>query len=365
MLLTFSVLRWIGLIPVAVSLWLRRDTLDRPVLAIGVATVMAAYTMWAEMILRYQTVRLLHPRSLALGALLAAGVLAADGWVFGYVHTFNPPALGALWSLAAVLTVGTVAGWQWGTVTGVAVVAIRMLGVLAPEVEHNFGIGDILEVDGPRLMPTMSLLILYAVAGFGAGAVSRLLHQAEDEIADVRTREDLARTLHDGVLQALAIVQRRSTDPELVQLAVETDRDLRHFLSGAPRPVGTPLGVLLTEACNNFARRFRLQPTVVLDEGLEQVNHTTAQALATAVGEALTNIGKHAEAATVTVYAGADDRGGTTVTINDDGAGFDASTTPEGRGLGHSIREPIAACRGTVQIRSQVGQGSEVRLWVP
>jgi hypothetical protein len=49
-------------------------------------------------------------------------------------------------------------------------------------------------------------------------------------------RERLSRSVHDGVLQALALVSRRSTDPQLAALAADQEAALRRLLvGGRPR----------------------------------------------------------------------------------------------------------------------------------
>ena len=71
----------------------------------------------------------------------------------------------------------------------------------------------------------LSSAVLYGLAGGVWGWVAArlrrsahtgaMLAEVESNLAVARERENVARTLHDGVLQTLAVVQRRSTDPEL------------------------------------------------------------------------------------------------------------------------------------------------------
>jgi len=91
------------------------------------------------------------------------------------------------------------------------------------------------DFDGGRVLSLINTGVFYVVAGAIAGYVMLLLRRAEREISAARAREEVARNLHDGVLQTLAIVQRRSTDEDLVRLAREQDRDLRRFLFGKGR----------------------------------------------------------------------------------------------------------------------------------
>lgn len=90
---------------------------------------------------------------------------------------------------------------------------------------------------------------------------------------------------------------------------------------------------------------------------------TSVAALAGAVGEALTNAGKHGGAGRVVVFV--DDEDGLFCSVKDDGAGFDPSSTHEGRGLSRSIRRRVEEAGGRVEVASAPGAGAEVRLWLP
>jgi signal transduction histidine kinase len=204
------------------------------------------------------------------------------------------------------------------------------------------------------------------VAGFVAGR----LRTAERQISAARAREEVARTLHDGVLQTLAIVQRRATDADLARLAHEQERDLREFLFGVGRPAGGSapggeLGPALRREAARFEDRFGARASVVVADDLPPLSEDCVTALAGAVGEALTNTGKHAEANTVTIFVEPAEGGGVFCSVKDDGAGFDGATVPEGIGLARSIRGRVEELGGRVEIDGRPGRGTEVRLWVP
>src|SRR5205814_865163 len=155
---------------------------------------------------------------------IAAALVLCDGWAYGAGHAFSSSqTLGSLWPLAAVLSVGLGLGVAWGAAAGALLGLARVGATLANGVR---------DFDASRVLSLVNTTVFYVLAGAIAGYVMFLLRRSEREISASRAREEVARTLHDGVLQTLAIVQRRSTDHDLVRLAREQDRDLRTFLFG-------------------------------------------------------------------------------------------------------------------------------------
>ena len=107
---------------------------------------------------------------------------------------------------------------------------------------------------------------------------------------------------------------------------------------------------------------------LVADDAGEPAPDVVA-AIAGAVGEALTNAGKHSEAERIVVYVEPDDEAGTEtalfVSVKDNGVGFDVDAVDERIGMRDSIRSRIDSIGGRVEISSRPGRGTEVRLWAP
>ncbi len=103
------------------------------------------------------------------------------------------------------------------------------------------------------------------------------------------------------------------------------------------------------------------------DHGLQVTAQRIAvmEAVAGAVGEALANAGKHAQAERIVVYAEPDWEEGLFVSVKDDGVGFELETVDKRIGLKESITARIEAIGGRVEISSKPGRGTEVRLWAP
>lgn len=114
---------------------------------------------------------------------------------------------------------------------------------------------------------------------------------------------------------------------------------------------------------------------VVIAQDLPVIGEAKRSAISGAVGEALTNAGKHGAATKITIYAEpADDSFSPAppkakdpllfVSVKDDGSGFDPVTATESIGMSSSIRGRVEEVQGAVEVSSGVGRGTEVQLWV-
>jgi signal transduction histidine kinase len=349
----------------AVVLLLHRDQFERPALAITVAAVTLAWTVAATVLVERAPHTLEHPAAI-IGELVLGGLLGlAGGLVYGdatsAAEAFSSVrTIGFAWPIVGIISAGVAFGGWWGLAAGIAVAAPRWVApVLA-----GIGYGDF---ENGHWFSLASTTILYALSGAVAGYVTMLLRRAENEVAAVRARETVARTLHDGVLQTLAVIERRADDPALARLAREQERELREFLFGATSANGSrhDLGPRLRRAAARYEDNFGGRVDVVLAPDLPALDPERADALSGAVGEALANAGKHGAATRVTVYAEPAEAGGVLCSVHDDGRGYDPRTTAEGVGLSQSIRARMAEMGGRVEIESRVGAGTEVRLWLP
>ena len=328
----------------------RSGVLERTGVAFGGLLVMAAWTAWWFRTLAVSPTKLTTAPSMAIDLGVAMAVTAADAWVYAGDH---PQSYGSAWPIAAVLSIGATAGMSTGALAGLALGVTRIVAA---------AIGD--ATGGAWLALTGSVL-LAVIAGVVAGYVSGRLRRAESEVALARAREEFARDLHDGVLQTLAVIQRRSDDDQLVALAREQDRELRAFIGDTTTttPLPTNLVADLQRAAARVSGRELIEVNVVVIDAPDGPD-PRHEALVAAVGEALTNAAKHGRATVVTVCVDADEDT-LTVTINDDGVGFDPVTTTEGVGLTRSIRGRLNDVGGTATVRSRPGHGTEVELRVP
>ena len=353
-----AVFRWLAWAWVAALLVVNRSELRqpeaRPWAALALVGAALVVTAAATALLSAEPARLLSLPVVAAEVAVACALEVGDAVAYNGVS--HPQSLSSAWPLAGVLTAGIAFRARGGVLAGVTIGLGRAVGQL---------VGPDAWTDGATVS-VVSSVVLYALAGLVAGFVTARLRTAERRISLAQAREEVARTLHDGVLQTLAVVQRRTGDPDIVRLAHEQERELREFLFGTPGAVGGggDLGARLRAAAARFEDRYGGTTRVVGAPDLPTLAGRTVDALAGAVGEALANAGKHGGATTVTVFAEPLD-GELFCSVKDDGSGFDADATAEGAGLRRSVRGRIGEIGGRVEVDGNPGRGTEVRCWVP
>jgi signal transduction histidine kinase len=219
-----------------------------------------------------------------------------------------------------------------------------------------------------------AILLLVAGAAIGGLRFAELLttRRAERKLAEqirreaaAAERDRLGRSIHDGVLQVLALVQRQGSE-QLAALAGEQEVALRGLLADAASNGGDgaedlrgPLQALATSAVE----------VATPAQAVELPSAITAEMVA-AVRAALDNVRKHAGADARAWIFLEDEQDGVRVTVRDDGVGFPperpAEAAQAGRlGIAQSMRGRIADCGGTTTIVSRPGEGTEVEFWVP
>ena len=355
--------RWLAWTWMVVILVLGRPELDeeaaRPWVAYALAFLALVATAATTLLLRNDMARLTTVPVIA--AEVGVGFVLGVGDSLAYNGVDHPQWLASTWPLAGILTAGAAFGIRGGLGAGLVVGWGRLCGAF---VDPGFRFGRSADI-----ISALSTVVLYAIAGGVAGYVTGKLREAEQRISLAQAREEIARTLHDGVLQTLAIVQRRShdRDPDLARLAQQQERELREYLFGLPDAVGGggELGTRLRAAAARFESRYEGRATVALAPDVPTVTPEVADALVGAVSEALTNAGKHGAAHTVTVFAEPGDDNELFCSIKDDGIGFDPTTLEEGIGLTRSIKGRITEVGGRAEIDAAPDRGAEVRLWLP
>jgi signal transduction histidine kinase len=220
-----------------------------------------------------------------------------------------------------------------------------------------------------------------------AGQAAVVLEQArlQREVHRLETLEDrerIARELHDGTVQALFAVGLglQGTvslvgEPEAVrriQSAVEeldrVIRDLRNYIFGLEPGVlaQRQLDQALEEMVEEFQNRTGVVTIAEIDPAAAATLAQDAAEVVQLVREALSNVSRHAEAATCRVSLNRDpDADVVRLEIDDDGRGFDPEVAKStGRGLGN-LRARTARLGGRAEIVSVPGEGTTVRTAIP
>ncbi|GAA4884603.1 MacS family sensor histidine kinase [Actinomycetospora straminea] len=338
----------------------------RPALGVAVVAVMVAWTAVSSVRYLRRGDAGTAVADLVITALATASTLLVD--------TPDRVAQGGsvittVWSAGPVLAMAIALGWRGGLLGAVVTV-----GVL-------FGVRRAL--DGDLLFDAQLLLIAGLAVGLAADTMRRSVEQlraAAAREAATAERERLARDIHDGVLQVLALVRRRGdelartstphdTAPglELARLAGEQEVALRRLITSAPPtpgPDGTVdlssrlAGVLPAHASLAVPAAPVLLPATVVDE------------LAAVVREGAGNAAAHAGADAGLWVLVEDDPAAVTVSLRDDGVGIPDGRLDEAVAEGHlgvagSMRGRVDALGGTITLQTGPGEGTEWEIVVP
>jgi signal transduction histidine kinase len=196
--------------------------------------------------------------------------------------------------------------------------------------------------------------------------IKRIAHSVHDEAGQLldAARLAMSRVANDAS-PALQLRLR-----ELGEILDKAETELRR-LSHELRPIILDdLGLVpaLQVLAEGVSRRSGV--VVEIDTCLKgRASPNVETALYRIAQEALTNVVRHARARNVRVQVARDAKGSLHCGIRDDGVGFDVVTLlsrKERGGLGLiGMRERLNAIGGTLQIRSEPGWGTELRIEVP
>lgn len=333
------------------------DGQRHPALGWACVVVTGAYAVVVTAIVRTSPERMIRWPLIACDVVLALGLSILDGLVFEPGHVWGTSqSIATQWPLVTAAAVGVAKGPIAAAVFGALVGPAEWLGAL---------LNDVPSFDAPEIVSLTGTSLMYAAIGSVVGWWSNLLRQAEHEIADRRARDEVARVIHDTVLQTLALVERRAgtSDPDLATAARDADRDLRNFLFGGSEPSRGSFDSRVRVAVERVRGGHTTPVTIsVLDDDLRLGPHQQ-DLLARAIAESVANALEHAGASRVVVFAEARDDGSAFASISDDGRGFDTAAARTGHGIDQSIIGRVESIGGRVEIHSAPGQGTEVLLW--
>lgn len=292
-----------------------------------------------------------------LGLSASTLLFAPDGWFPRHQLVTT-----SLWSANAVVSAALLGGATLGVASGLVIGFVT--AALRGSLTFN------LDVDA-------TLVILVAIGlGCGVAATSArrtyAVSTAATRVAAAATeRERLAREVHDGVLQVLALIQRRGAEiggptGELATLAGEQESRLRALISrqAEPDPTdATDLGRLLRARAGGAV-------TVSTPAGRTDVPDDVARALDGAAGAAIANAARHAGPDAQVFVLLEDLPDAVIVSVRDDGVGIGdgrlEAAEAEGRmGVTRSIRGRLTDVGGRAELFTAPGSGVEWEFTVP
>ncbi|MDP8909166.1 MAG: DUF5931 domain-containing protein [Chloroflexota bacterium] len=326
--------------------------------AVAVA-VMATWTAAAPFLYRLR--RPAPVWVLGLDLALSVGLILASLWVQEAEAIQSGAAtLPSFWVSATVLAWAVFRG-PLGGIAAAAAIALADIVVIG---EHfNRGTAEAIA----------QLLIIGAVLGWIARlGVAAERSQAEAAALRAATveRERLAAEIHDGVLQILSLVRRRTAEMpgelgELAALAADQEAALRALAVGrmsSAAPGACDLRELLQ-------RQARANVTVSVPAEPVLLDGAVASEVAGAVAAALDNVEQHVGPGAPAWVLVEDCTTDVVVTVRDNGPGVTPQRLDEARSAGRlgvvaSIEARMRSIGGTGRVISSDGQGTEVELRV-
>ncbi|WP_280637416.1 DUF5931 domain-containing protein [Nocardioides sp. W7] len=335
----------------------RADNFQRPVAGLVLTLTMVgwtAFTVWA-----YADPARRNRVVLGLDLAVALALLLATPLVKGAGFSATVP---GFWVMGALLAWAV--HWRWqGGLAAALVLALADLGIRQEISQTNYGNAYLLVIGG-------------VVIGGLADSLQRMAEHrdaAEREAAAAAERARLARAVHDGVLQVLALVQRRGAElggeaAELGRLAGEQETVLRGLIHAQDALPAADGGAGTVDVAAELARLAR-PGVVVAGPGVPvELAGYAGRELVAAVAACLDNVARHAPGASAWVLLEAlPDR--VEVSVRDDGPGI-----PEGRlgeaadqgrlGVRESICGRVSDLGGTATLTTGA-DGTEWELTVP
>ncbi len=342
----FRALAWLRVVLLANTLaifFYRWQSYERPGLG---AVVMGALVFWTALVTwAYDDAARRGPVLLAADVVVAVLAILLSPWVKGPGLSATLP---GFWVAAAVLACAI--HWRWvGGLAAAALVSLADFSVRSHFRQQNWG-------------NVFLLLIGGLIVGFLVG----LLHQmalerdrAERTAAAAAERQRLARMVHDGVLQVLALVQKRGLEiggetAELGRLAGEQEVALRGIVQ---HDTLTPASLSGTLDLSSELARLATPTVTVSTPGPFGVPGALATEVAHVVAACLSNV-RHHVGQDAPAWVLLEDRGPAfVVSVRDEGPGIPdgrlSAAVADGRlGVSESIQGRVASLGGSAALET-------------
>ena len=337
----------------------RRDNFEHPTIGLVIVTGLVAWTATSIWLYDSRTRR----TSMLLVADLAIALAAMAVTPLVKSPTFLATIPG-FWVMGALLAWAIHWHWKGGLVAGAALALMDFLPRQVVD-QGNYGNIFLVLIGGP-------------IVGYMCESLQRMARErdaAEHAAAAAEERTRLARAVHDGVLQVLAMVQRQGAASggqwaELGRLAGEQERGLRSLIRQQDTvPARSGGRVDLAGALEAMATAHPVRVEVATPGGAVLVDEHVGTETVAAVKACLDNVLAHVGPDAGAWILAESPPGAITVSVRDDGPGMAPGrvdeAAAEGRlGVASSIRGRIEGLGGTATLQS--GEwGTEWELTVP
>jgi len=334
----------------------RHDNFVHPVGGAACLAAMAGWTGFA--IWAYDAPRRRVPLLLVADLAVTAGAVLLSPVLKGGGLSATVP---AYWVMGALLAWAIHWRWLGGLVAGIAI-TVADLAIREHVTQANYGNAFLLLIGGP-------------IVGFMAESLQRMAAErdrAQRDAAAAAERARLARAVHDGVLQVLALVQRRGQElggeaGELGRLAGQQETVLRTLIREQDQVAPTATGRTdLAAALLHLETRPGVE---IVTSGAVELPSAVATELVAVVAACLDNVERHVgpEARAWVLLEGWPDR--VEVSVRDEGPGIPAGrleiAAADGRlGVSQSIRGRVEDLGGTARLTTGA-DGTEWEIAVP
>jgi signal transduction histidine kinase len=250
---------------------------------------------------------------------------------------------------------------SWLSVGAMLIAFARLAYLLFPPPADWVHVGDVLR----------ALFCLVVLLGATRWVREYWRGLAATAVADERRR--IARELHDGVTQELALIRRRApalaSPPqaalveEITAAAKRAQDEARKAIDVLSRPGEEPLDRALARAARQATAGTGVAVSLNLARGVD-VEPEVRENLVRIAREAIVNAARHGDAATIHVEL---DRGHPLrMRVVDDGAGFAPGSGAAAGSFGLvSMRERADAIGADLTLHSRPGTGTEIRVRLP
>ncbi|MBM6546212.1 histidine kinase [Janibacter sp. YIM B02568] len=374
-----AIYRLLALVYASVVVWTNRSDLVRPGVAVGVLVGLLVWSVIAPLWPRPTRLAIVLETLVAVTAIMLTNLAYSAEAVAGGV-----PTLPTNWAASAVMAGALYSGIRGGLLVAVV---IALTNIVQAEPESALTYHNI-----------VLLLLLGALVGLAVNLARESQVRLEAALTAserLAERERIGRQVHDGVLQALALIHRRGEEiggeaTALAGLAADQERALRTLITRvepsllsaahpdlgrgyvpfATSPKASTPGGQAEDLAALLARHRSGDVEVVLPARPVVVPAGHAHEIDAAVAAALDNVRQHAgegARAWVLLDTAGDEL---VVTVRDNGAGMAPGRLEEAEREGRlgacaSIAGRVRDLEGTASWTSRPGGGCTVTLHVP